>query len=109
MLRINPRLRILVCSETHVAVDNLIEKFYKLNKEEKIRNLNAVRVFSKNQSENEAIKKSNLDTKMNDYLNTLHKSRIGDNIVEDLYHLMNDNIKDINRWLTTAAQDKNIP
>ena len=96
LLKANPLIRILVCSETHVAVDNLIEKFYKLNHEGKVENLSCLRVFSKGGS-NEAINNASINSCLEKYFNNLHRSCIGDNLVEELMKLFVANEKAINK------------
>ena len=84
LLRINPAIRILVCSETHVAVDNLIEKFYKLQESGVVKGLNCFRAYTKDRSSNVAIQEASLERHIDNYISALQKSRIGVNVVDDL-------------------------
>ena len=87
LLKINPLIRILVCSETHVAVDNLIEKFYKLEQEGRVQNLNCIRAFSKGNTDNEALKKASIGYHIEEYINNLYHSCIGDEIPDELMQI----------------------
>jgi hypothetical protein len=73
-----------VCSETHVAVDNLIEKFYKLQESGVVKGLNCFRAYTKDKSSNVAIQEASLERHIDNYLSALQKSRIGINVVDDL-------------------------
>jgi len=103
LLRINPTMRILVCSETHVAVDNLIEKFHKLNEKGVVKGLNCFRAYAKSKSENKAIQEASLDWHLNDYLLNLQKSSIGDNIADSLAEIFSYYINDVTKELMLNA------
>ncbi|MGN0814747.1 MAG: AAA domain-containing protein [Candidatus Coproplasma sp.] len=103
LLKINPLMRILVCSETHVAVDNLIEKFYKLEQEGKVQNLNCIRVYSKDKADSEYRRRASVDYHIDEYIKSLHSSCVGDNIAEELMRLFMNNEKAVNKELMLSA------
>ena len=103
LLRINPTMRILVCSETHVAVDNLIEKFHKLKEKGVVKGLNCFRAYTKSKSENKAIQEASLDWHLNDYFSNLQKSCIGDNIADSLAEIFSYHMNDLTKELMLNA------
>ncbi len=90
LLKANLKLRILICSETHVAVDNIIEKFYKIEKDGLAKNLKYIRAFAKEKAGTVPVEKATLDYQKKDYYEKLYRSCIEDNIVEDLIDLFEE-------------------
>ena len=98
LLRINPMIRILVCSETHVAVDNLIEKFLKLEEVGRVSHLNCVRAFAKNKDgKDNSTEDVSVNSRIDEYVNILHKACVNENIIGELMELFNKNTKAISK------------
>ncbi|SLK50412.1 protein kinase family protein [Mycobacteroides abscessus subsp. abscessus] len=75
----SPDSRILICSETHVAVNNVLEKLY-----EKLTNFNAIRIKNKEVDAAQEIEESSVDTYLEEYYTELLNHNIQTEVVTAL-------------------------
>ena len=93
LIKSNPKIRILICSETHIAVDNIIDKFSKIESDELAKNLKYLRVFEKESNSSAKQQKASVEKYRDNYFNRLYESNIGDDIVNDFVKIIgNDDL-----------------
>ncbi|MCI3922166.1 DNA2/NAM7 family helicase [Paenibacillus sp. TRM 82003] len=84
----NPSSRILICSETHVAVNNVLEKLY-----QKLDNFTAFRIRNKENHAHPDIEQSELDSLLDQYYGTLAAHGIPEQTVDMLKTVFSDESK----------------
>lgn len=94
-----PESRILVCSETHVAVNNL---FHILN--EMFDNFEGIRILDKEIDEEGYRKKFLIDTFIEKYREKLHTKKVSENVIQYLMESWINNEKQFNEMLFYSSR-----
>lgn len=81
----DPNSRILVCSETHIAVNNVIDKLY-----EKLDQFHAIRIRNKEMDPSDEIEQSTTDAYLDGYFQRLKQEGVRDEVREMLEGVLTD-------------------
>lgn len=93
-----PKARILICSETHVAVNNVLDRLY-----EELDGFTPLRVDNKDDHVSDQIASASTEALLERYLNVL-RSRVNGNLVDGLATILRENIRRTTRDLIRSRR-----